>query len=53
MELKEFIKTTLTEIVEAVKETQETVKDMGAIVAPTMPHAIATKTICVAIACGL
>ena len=31
MELKEFIKTTLTEIVEAVKET----------------HAIATKTICV------
>lgn len=27
MELKEFIKTTLTEIVEAVKETQETVKD--------------------------
>ena len=47
MELKEFIKTTLTEIVEAVKETQATVKDMGAIVAPTMPHAIATKTICV------
>lgn len=29
MEFKEFIKTTLTEIVEAVKETQETVKDMG------------------------
>lgn len=47
MELKEFIKTTLTEIVEAVKETQETVKDMGATVVPTMPHAIATKTICV------
>ena len=47
MELKEFIKTTLTEIVEAVKETQETVKDMGATIVPTMPHAIATKTICV------
>lgn len=45
MELKEFVKAALTDIVEAVKETQEAVKDMGATIAPTMPMPIATKTI--------
>lgn len=45
MELKEFVKAALTDIVEAVKETQEAVNGMGATIAPTMPMPIATKTI--------
>lgn len=44
MELKEFIKTALTDITDAIKELQDGLQN-GAIVSPSMPHAIANKTI--------
>ncbi len=44
MELKEFIKTAITDITEAVSELQEGLEN-GAIVSPSLPHAVSTKTI--------
>ena len=44
MELKDFIKTALTDITDAIKELQDELKN-GAIVSPSMPNAIANTTI--------
>jgi hypothetical protein len=44
MELKEFIKTAIADITEAIVELQ-TELDNGAIINPTLPNAIATKTL--------
>lgn len=44
MELKEFIKTVLTDITDAVRELQDELTN-GAIVSPTMPNAISNVTI--------
>lgn len=44
MELKEFIKTALTDITDAIKELQEELTN-GAIVSPSMPNAIANTTV--------
>ena len=44
MELKDFIKTALTDITDAIKELQDELKN-GAIVSPSMPNAIAYTTI--------
>ncbi len=44
MELKEFIKTALTDITDAVSELQEELKN-GAIVSPSMPQAISNVTV--------
>lgn len=46
MELKEFIKTAITDITEAVSELQSGL-DNGAIVNPTLPNPIALKTLTV------
>lgn len=46
MELKEFIKTAITDITEAVSELQSEL-DNGAIVNPTLPNPIALKTLTV------
>lgn len=46
MELKEFIKTAITDITEAVRELQSGL-DNGAIVNPTLPNPIALKTLTV------
>ena len=44
MELKEFIKTALTDITDAIKELQEELTN-GAIVSPSMPNVIANTTV--------
>lgn len=44
MELKEFIKTAITDITEAVSELQNEL-DNGAIVSPSLPHPISNGTI--------
>ena len=41
MELKDFIKTALTDITDAIKELQDGLQN-GAIVSPSMPHANTT-----------
>jgi len=46
MELKEFIKTAITDITEAVSELQSELNN-GAIVNPTLPNPIALKTLTV------
>lgn len=46
MELKEFIKTAITDITEAVSELQGEL-DNGTIVNPTLPNSIALKTLTV------
>ena len=46
MELKEFIKTAITDITEAVSELQSELNN-GAIVNPTLPSPIALKTLAV------
>lgn len=46
MELKEFIKTAITDITEAVSELQSKLSN-GAIVNPTLPNPIALKTLTV------
>lgn len=46
MELKDFIKTAITDITEAVSELQSEL-DNGAIVNPTLPNPIALKTLTV------
>ena len=46
MELKEFIKTAITDITEAVSELQSELSN-GAIVNPTLPNPIALKTLTV------
>lgn len=44
MELKDFIKTAIADITGAISELQSELQN-GAIVSPSMPHAISTKTI--------
>lgn len=44
MELKDFIKTAITDITDAVSELQEELKN-GAIISPSLPHAISNGTI--------
>lgn len=44
MELKEFIKTAITDITDAVRELQSELKN-GAIVSPSLPHAISNGTV--------
>ena len=44
MELKEFIKTAITDITDAVSELQSELKN-GAIVSPSLPHAISNGTV--------
>lgn len=44
MELKEFIKTAITDITEAVSELQEEL-DNGAIVSPSLPNPISNTTV--------
>lgn len=46
MDLKEFVKTAISDITEAVKELQSDLTN-GAIVNPTLPNIIATKTLVV------
>ena len=46
MELKDFIKTAITDITEAVSELQSELEN-GAIVNPALPNAISTNTIAV------
>lgn len=46
MELKEFIKTAITDITEAVSELQSELNN-GAIINPTLPNPIALKTLTV------
>lgn len=46
MELKEFIKTAITDITDAVRELQDEL-DNGAIVNPTLPNSIVSKTLIV------
>lgn len=44
MELKEFIKTALTDITDAVSELQQELQN-GAIISPSMPNSIANVTV--------
>lgn len=46
MELKEFIKTAITDITSAISELQSELKN-GAIVNPSLPNSISTKTLTV------
>lgn len=45
MELKEFIKTTVTDIVNAVSELQVELAENGAIVNPPLPHSISNGSV--------
>lgn len=44
MELKEFIKAAVSDVTGAIRELQDTL-DNGAVVNPTLPHAIANTTL--------
>lgn len=44
MELKDFIKTAITDITDAISELQSDLNN-GSIVSPSMPYAISTKTL--------